>query len=461
MVAVASDAEVPPAVPAGQWPKQEARVAAGELRVAGQAELRSECGSEDDCPAQHEARDDQERRPVERAEPFERRRATADRGLSERRHPVRVVPAGTEGNPPEVPVRAGLLPAAAGPAAPAPRAAAPRAAGPDRPVQERPSQVLPLQFTVVHERPVHERPVQDRPSHAVPVQPLPVQVLPFQTPPVQLRPSASRVAIATSRNAGRRCPARRSARCRPWRRGRSRALSSEPVPVASREVLHVAPGSGVARRLTSSDLAGALGLRVASQEPVGAVGRAKRFTWSGVRLGYLSAGSGRLRRRRWRWPARCRCRGSSGRREQAFGVVLVDVRAGDAQALEVRADRRTKSGFLQCAPAAGRAGRSRRRSCRRRSSPCRSCRAPPTAITYGIVGRIGEPGACRRAGSRCCLPRRRRRSGLPGPLRGEGERVDQVAFWVELVPYERLSTRMFMPLSLRCCTTQSMAAITW
>ena len=32
---------------------------------------------------------------------------------------------------------------------------------------------------------------------------------------------------------------------------------------------------------------------------------------------------------------------------------------------------------------------------------------------------------------------------------------------MEFVPYDRLMTRMFIPLSLRCCTTQSMAAITW
>ena len=32
---------------------------------------------------------------------------------------------------------------------------------------------------------------------------------------------------------------------------------------------------------------------------------------------------------------------------------------------------------------------------------------------------------------------------------------------VEFVPYERLMTRMFIPLSSRCWTTQSIAAITW
>jgi len=31
--------------------------------------------------------------------------------------------------------------------------------------------------------------------------------------------------------------------------------------------------------------------------------------------------------------------------------------------------------------------------------------------------------------------------------------------WFEFVPYERLRTRMFIPLSLRCWTTQSIAAI--
>ena len=35
------------------------------------------------------------------------------------------------------------------------------------------------------------------------------------------------------------------------------------------------------------------------------------------------------------------------------------------------------------------------------------------------------------------------------------------ADWVDSVPNDRLSTRMFRPGSLRCATTQSMAAITW
>jgi hypothetical protein len=34
------------------------------------------------------------------------------------------------------------------------------------------------------------------------------------------------------------------------------------------------------------------------------------------------------------------------------------------------------------------------------------------------------------------------------------------ALWVEFVPYARVSTRMFRPLSSLCWTTQSIAAIT-
>ena len=49
----------------------------------------------------------------------------------------------------------------------------------------------------------------------------------------------------------------------------------------------------------------------------------------------------------------------------------------------------------------------------------------------------------------------------PRHLGGEGERVELRSSGSESVPNERLSTRMFRPLSLRCCTTQSIAAITW
>ena len=139
---------------------------------------------------------------------------------------------------------------------------------------------------------------------------------------------------------------------------------------------------------------------------------------------------------------------------RGLGMSLVDVRAGVAQADDRPAGRDQVGAGV--ASVARRWRRRRRRRPSGRSVPVGS--AAPTAMTYGSMAGLVSAGRRRRRRCRRRPPRRCPCASRPRPRRRAGRAGSS---WIESVPKDRLSTRMFRPGSLRCCTTQSMAAMTW